>query len=64
MAVAGLRLPKKTGIRYILVDWVMCMNLIHSEVLIKEYTRLQQALVRKFPDPRPVVVTSLQAFQK
>ena len=42
MAMARLRLPKKTGIRYILVDWVMCMNLIHSEVLIKEYTRLQQ----------------------
>ena len=32
----------------------MCMSLTHSEVLIKEHTRMQQALVCDFPDPRQV----------
>ena len=40
-----------------MVEWVMCMNLILSAVLLKEHTRWQQALVSEFPDPRPVVIT-------
>ena len=53
--MARLRLPKKTGIRYILVDWVMCMNLIHSEVLIKEYTRLPVRSPPAIAIPQPVL---------
>ena len=37
-------------------------NLIRREVLIKEHTRMQQALVCEFPDPRQVVAFSLWSF--
>ena len=47
-----------------MVEWVMCMNLILSAVLLKEHTRWQQALVSEFPDPRPVVIRSIQAQRK